>query len=77
MAVTFPSDLEIARKAKLHPMTDIAARMGIGPHLLEPYGTEVAKLKLETIAETTTYLALGRSASSAMVSSLSFATSLP
>ena len=51
MAVTFPSDLDIARTAKLQPMSDIAARMGIGPHLLEPYGTEVAKLKLETIAE--------------------------
>ena len=51
MAVTFPSDLDIARKAKLLPMTDVASRMGIGSHLLEPYGTEVAKLKLETISE--------------------------
>jgi len=51
MAVTFPPDLEIARRARLLPMTEIAARMGIGPHLLEPYGTEVAKIKLEAIAE--------------------------
>src|ERR1700731_2163053 len=51
MAVTFPTDLEIARKARLLPMPDIAARMGIGPHLLEPYGHDVAKIKLDAIAE--------------------------
>ena len=51
MAVTFPTDLEIARKAKLLPMPEIAARMGIGPHLLEPYGHDVAKVKLEAIEE--------------------------
>ncbi len=51
MAVTFPPDLEIARRARLLPMTEIAARMGIGPHLLEPYGNEVAKIKLEAIEE--------------------------
>ena len=28
MAVTFPTDLEIARKAHLKPMPEIAARMG-------------------------------------------------
>src|SRR6202049_983629 len=32
-------------------MPDIAARMGIGPHLLEPYGSDVAKIKLEAIEE--------------------------
>jgi hypothetical protein len=36
MAVTFPTDLQIARQAHLLPMPDIAAKMGIGPHLLEP-----------------------------------------
>src|SRR6202140_4210211 len=51
MAVTFPSDLDIARKARLLPMADIAARMGIGPHLLEPYGHDIAKIKLDAIAE--------------------------
>jgi formate--tetrahydrofolate ligase len=51
MAVTFPSDLDIARRARLLPMPEIAARMGIGPHLLEPYGHEVAKIKLDAIAE--------------------------
>jgi formate--tetrahydrofolate ligase len=51
MAVTFPPDLEIARRAKLLPIPDIAARMGIGPHLLEPYGSDVAKIRLEAIEE--------------------------
>ena len=51
MKVTFPSDLEIARKARLVPMTDIAARMGIAEHLLEPYGHDVAKIKLDAIEE--------------------------
>jgi formate--tetrahydrofolate ligase len=50
-ATAFPTDLEIARRAKLLPMAEIAARMGIGPHLLEPYGYDVAKIKLETIDE--------------------------
>ena len=51
MAVTFPTDLEIARKARLLPMPEIAAKMGIGPHLLEPYGYDVAKIRLEAIDE--------------------------
>ena len=51
MAVTFPTDLEIARKARLLPMPEIAAMMGIGPHLLEPYGYDAAKIKLEAIEE--------------------------
>ena len=46
-----PNDLEISRKAALKPMKDLADDMGIGPHLLEPYGENVAKLKLETIEE--------------------------
>jgi formate--tetrahydrofolate ligase len=51
MAVTFPTDLEIARRAKLLPMQEIAAKMGIGPHLLEPYGYDVAKVRLEAMEE--------------------------
>jgi formate--tetrahydrofolate ligase len=46
-----PSDLEIARQAKLKPLTELAADMGIGEHLLEPYGSAVAKIKLEAIEE--------------------------
>jgi formate--tetrahydrofolate ligase len=49
--VSFPSDLEIARAATLAPLTDIAAKMGIGPHLLEHHGDELAKIKLEAIDE--------------------------
>ena len=35
--MSFPSDLEIARKGVAKPLTEIAAMMGIGEHLLEPY----------------------------------------
>ncbi len=49
--MSFPSDLEIARAATLAPLTDIAAKMGIGPHLLEHHGDELAKIKLEAIDE--------------------------
>jgi formate--tetrahydrofolate ligase len=51
MKVEFPTDLEIARRAQLLPMPDIASKMGIGPHLLEPYGSDVAKIKLDAIDE--------------------------
>ncbi len=47
----FPSDLRIAREATLKPMEDIAGEMGLGSHLLEPYGDAVAKIKLEAIEE--------------------------
>ena len=49
--MSFPSDLEIARAGKLAPLTDIAAQMGIGPHLLEQHGDELAKIRLEAIDE--------------------------
>ena len=49
--MTFPSDLEIAQHAELKPLPDVAAAMGIGPHLMEPYGDSVAKIKLEAIEE--------------------------
>ena len=45
------SDLEIARRASLKPLAEIAAEMGIGSHLLEPYGEGVAKIKLKAIEE--------------------------
>ncbi|HEY6117498.1 MAG TPA: formate--tetrahydrofolate ligase, partial [Candidatus Dormibacteraeota bacterium] len=47
----FPTDLDIARKAKLKPMPEIAELMGISERLLEPYGHDVAKIKLEAIDE--------------------------
>jgi formate--tetrahydrofolate ligase len=49
--MAFPSDLEIARGASLKPLEDVAAEMGIGSHLLEPYGEEVMKIKLAAIDE--------------------------
>ena len=47
--MTLPKNLEVARRAKLKPLTEIAADMGIGEHLLEPYGEGVAKIKLDAI----------------------------
>jgi formate--tetrahydrofolate ligase len=49
--MAFPSDLEIARGASLKPLEDVAAEMGIGSHLLEPYGEQVMKIKLAAIEE--------------------------
>jgi len=49
--VSFPSDLQIARAGTPAPLADIAAQMGIGPHLLEQHGDELAKIRLEAIAE--------------------------
>ncbi len=49
--MAFVSDLEIARRASLKPLAEIAAEMGIGSHLLEPYGEGVAKIKLKAIEE--------------------------
>jgi formate--tetrahydrofolate ligase len=49
--MAFPSDLEIAQAAELKPLQDIAGEMGLGPHLLEPHGDSVAKIKLEAIDE--------------------------
>ncbi|MGQ0615546.1 MAG: formate--tetrahydrofolate ligase [Acidimicrobiia bacterium] len=47
--MSFPSDLEIAQAAQAKPLQEIAAAMGIGPELLEPYGDSLAKIKLEAI----------------------------
>ncbi len=49
--MAFPTDLEIARQAKLKPLTEIAASMGIGAHLLEPHGDSLAKIRMEAIEE--------------------------
>ena len=46
-----PSDLDIARAASLKPLPEIAAQMGLGEHLLEPYGSSVSKIRLEAIDE--------------------------
>jgi formate--tetrahydrofolate ligase len=49
--MAFPSDLEIARQAQLKPVDDIASEVGLGVHLLEPYGEQVVKIKLAAIEE--------------------------
>jgi formate--tetrahydrofolate ligase len=41
--------LEIARKATLRPITEVAAAMGIGEDQLEPYGRYVAKVSLDAV----------------------------
>ena len=49
--MSFPTDLEIARAASPKPLPEIAAKMGIGEHLLEPYGSDLAKISLKAIDE--------------------------
>ncbi len=49
--MTIPKNLEVARQAKLAPLDEVAASIGIGRHLLEPYGEGVAKIKLDAIEE--------------------------
>src|SRR5262245_51495878 len=49
--MSFPSDLDIALAAQLKPLDDLADGMGIGRHLLEPYGESVAKVKLAALDE--------------------------
>jgi formate--tetrahydrofolate ligase len=47
--VTFPSDLDIAQRATLAPMSDLAEQLGIPFDALEPYGRHVAKIELSAI----------------------------
>ncbi|MDN5920763.1 MAG: formate--tetrahydrofolate ligase [Pseudonocardia sp.] len=42
-------DLQIAKAARLLPPTDVAGAMGLDPALLEPYGNDVAKVRLDAI----------------------------
>ncbi|MGH3573348.1 MAG: formate--tetrahydrofolate ligase, partial [Pseudonocardiaceae bacterium] len=49
--MAFPSDLEIARGATLMPLAEVGAAMGLGSHLLEPYGEHVMKVKTAAIDE--------------------------
>ncbi|MQA82005.1 MAG: formate--tetrahydrofolate ligase [Streptosporangiales bacterium] len=48
--MAFPSDLEIARSASLKPIEDVANAMGLASHLLQPYGNDVLKVKLDALA---------------------------
>jgi formate--tetrahydrofolate ligase len=49
--MSFPTDLEIARSALLKPLDDVASEMRLPEHLLEPYGSDVRKIKLAAIDE--------------------------
>ncbi len=46
----FATDLDISQSAVLKPLADVAAQMGLPDDLLEPYGSHVAKIKLEALA---------------------------
>ena len=45
--MTVPSDIEIAQGAKLRPILDVAADIGLGPDDLDLYGKYKAKVSLE------------------------------
>jgi formate--tetrahydrofolate ligase len=48
MEVTsIPTDIEIAQAARLRPITDVAAELGLGPDDLDLYGKYKAKIPLE------------------------------
>jgi formate--tetrahydrofolate ligase len=47
--MALPPAIEIARHATLRPIEEIAAQMGIPPTLLEHYGANVAKIRLDAI----------------------------
>jgi len=45
-----PSDIEIARQARLRPVTDVAAELDLPADALHPFGRHIAKLPLELAA---------------------------
>jgi formate--tetrahydrofolate ligase len=49
--VTVPSDIAIAQAAKMRPIADVAAEVGLGPADLLPYGHTKAKIAPEAIAK--------------------------
>ena len=51
ITTAMPSDLAISRAAARRPLEEVAADMGIGPHLLEPYGSAASKISLDAIDE--------------------------
>jgi formate--tetrahydrofolate ligase len=48
---TVPSDIAIAQAAKLRPIADVAAEVGLGPDEILPYGRYKAKVSAEAIAK--------------------------
>ncbi len=45
-----PSDIAIAQAAKLRPIADVAAELGLGPDEILPYGRHKAKISGEAVA---------------------------
>jgi formate--tetrahydrofolate ligase len=45
-----PSDIAIAQAAKLRPIQDVAAELGLGPEDILPYGRYKAKISAEAVA---------------------------
>jgi formate--tetrahydrofolate ligase len=50
---TVPSDIAIAQAAKLRPIQDVAAELGLGPDDILPYGRYKAKISAEAVARGT------------------------
>src|SRR3990172_4422586 len=50
MPNTVPTDIEIAQRAKLRPIRDVAADLGLRPDELVLYGDYKAKIRLDAIA---------------------------
>jgi formate--tetrahydrofolate ligase len=46
---TIPSDIEIAQAARLRPIADVAAEVGLGPDEILPYGRHKAKITADAI----------------------------
>ena len=49
--MSMPTDLDISRAAELLPIPEVAASIGLGEHLLEPYGHSVSKISLAAVDE--------------------------
>jgi len=49
MKLVIPPDIEIAQSAKLKPITEIAAGLGLSEDDIEPYGKYKAKIRLEVL----------------------------
>ena len=49
--MSFKSDIEIAQEAKLLPITEIAAKLGVSEEALEPYGRVKAKLNIHALKD--------------------------
>ncbi|MCA9527189.1 MAG: formate--tetrahydrofolate ligase, partial [Myxococcales bacterium] len=45
------SDLEVARRARLRPILDVAAELGLGPADVRPHGHDKAKIELSAAAD--------------------------